>query len=84
MPSKFLIHDVSHTTLLVDLTEIGLPVEVYPPEGKIQFVPTLRFHSWRDAERYLIGLGADEDSLKSVKSLLMKTSVTMLTIPRKW
>ena len=33
-----LIHSLSHTILLVQITEIGLPAEVYPPGGKPQLV----------------------------------------------
>lgn len=43
MKHRFLIHELNHTVLLVDITGIGLPTEIYPYEGKSHSVPTLRF-----------------------------------------
>jgi hypothetical protein len=44
---------VNHTTLLVDISEIGLGTEVYPPLGKTQPVPSIRFQTRHDAEERL-------------------------------
>jgi hypothetical protein len=76
MLRRFLIHKLNHTSLLVDITEVGLPTEIYPPEGKRQSLPSLRFQSWRDAEQYLMGLGAKRASLKAAG----KMDVAVLTI----
>ncbi|MGP8156664.1 MAG: hypothetical protein ACLQMT_07360 [Candidatus Acidiferrales bacterium] len=77
---RFLIHKLNHTTLLVDITEIGLPREIYPPEGKLQTVPSLRFRSWNHAEQYLLGLGASQKSLSAAVESLKKAGVAVLTI----
>jgi len=81
MKHRFLIHSLNHTSLLVNITEIGSPTEVYPPEGKSQSVPSLRFQGWHNVERYLLGLGANQKSLSSLAETLKKTSVAVLTIP---
>jgi hypothetical protein len=47
MKHRFLLYRLSHTVIAVDLTEIDLPTEIYPPGGKKQMVPTLRFQSWK-------------------------------------
>jgi hypothetical protein len=36
---RFVVYPLNHTILLVDLTEIGIPDEIYPQEGKLQMVP---------------------------------------------
>jgi len=36
---KFLIHSVSHTFLLVDLTELGPSNEIYPPRASCRPYP---------------------------------------------
>lgn len=67
-------------TLLVDITQIGLPNEIYPPEGKLQSVPSLRFQTWRHAEQYLLGLGAAQGPLDATVEKLKKAGVAVLTI----
>jgi hypothetical protein len=81
MKHRFLIHSLNHTSLLVDITEVGSPTEVYPPEGKLQSVRSLRFQGWHNAERYLLGLGANQKSLNTLAETLKNTSVGVLTIP---
>ena len=80
MRHRFLIHELNHTALLVDITEIGLPTEILPREGTAQSVPSLRFRSWHDAEQHLLGLGAAQDALNSAKEGLKKVGVAVLTI----
>ena len=81
MKYRFLIHNLNHTTLLVDITSIGLPNEIYPPEGKSQTVPSLRFQGWAHVEKYLIELGADDGALQRLKEALKKADSGVLTIP---
>jgi hypothetical protein len=81
MKRRFLIHSLNHTSLVVDITEIGLPTEIYPPEGKLQPVPSLRFQNWHSVEEHLLGLGANRKSLDCVVETLKRTSVAVLTIP---
>jgi len=76
MKYRFLLHSLNHTVVVVDITELGLPTEIYPPTGKRQTVPSLRFQSWGDAEQYLVGLGARAQEIAGLK----KTSVAVLTI----
>ena len=81
MKRRFLIHNLNHTSLVVDITEIGLPTEIYPPEGKLQPVPSLRFQNWHNVEEHLRGLGANRKSLDCVVETLKRTSVAVLTSP---
>jgi len=80
MKHRFLIHSLNHTTLLLDITEIGLPAEVYPPEGKPQAVQSLRFQTWHAAEEHLLGLGASQRSLSAAIESLKKAGAAVLTI----
>ena len=76
MNHRFIIYSFSHTILVVDITEIGLPTEIYPPDGKRQLVPTLRFQSWRDVEQHLSSLGADAEVLGNLHTI----GLSVLTI----
>jgi hypothetical protein len=80
MLRRFLIHSLSHTWLIVDITEIGPPTEIYPKEGKEQTVSSLRFQSWRDVERHFLALGASADTLEEASAWLKKCSVAVLTV----
>ena len=80
MKHRFLIHSLNHTSLLVDITSVGLPIAILPPEGKPQTVPSLRFQTWADAKRYLGGLGATTEDLDRAEVNLKRTSVALLTI----
>ena len=80
MKSRFLLHSLNHTIVLVDITKIGLPNEIYPPEGKPQSVSALRFQTWKNAETHLLGLGATSGVIDQTYSQLHKTSVAVLTI----
>jgi hypothetical protein len=80
MKHRFLLHSLSHTFVVVDITEIGLPTEAYPPEGKEQIVPSLRFQSWTAAERYFLSLGAGAEVLQGTLSALKRQSVAVMTI----
>ena len=80
MRHRFLLYRLSHTILVVDISEIGLPNEIFPPEGKRQVVPTIRFQSWKDVERCLLGFGADAQSLKSASGRFERDGFDVLTI----
>jgi hypothetical protein len=80
MKHRFLVHDLNHTTLLVDITAVGLPEEIYPPEGTPQPVSSRRFKTWRDAEQHLLGMGANQEQLRSTFEQAKKNSVAVLTI----
>jgi hypothetical protein len=80
MKHRFLVHALNHTILLVDITAIGLPVDIYPHEGRPQTVPTLRFQAWSRARQNLQGLGASEERLDEIETILKRASVAVLTI----
>ena len=80
MRHRFLLYRLSHTVVVVDLTEIGLPMEIYPPDGKRQMVPALRFQSFKDVERYLLSLGADVEGLGKTSGQFHNTGFGLLTI----
>jgi len=79
--NRFLIHELNHTILIVDITPVGLPTEVYPPEGKNQELMALRFQGWERAEEFLQDRGADLKLLGQTRDSLRKSSVAVLTIP---
>jgi hypothetical protein len=80
MKHRFLIHSLNHTNLLVDISEIGLPAEVFPAQGKPQPVLSLRFQTWQHAEQHLLGLGAAQGSLSATVDSLNKVGVAVLPI----
>ena len=80
MKHRFLLHSLSHTYVVVDITNVGLPTTIYPAAGQEQMVPLVRFQSWRDVERYFLNLGADQEALEKTSAWLGKTSVAVLTI----
>lgn len=77
---RFILHSLSHTTLVIDISGIGLPGEIYPEAGKREYVSTLRFKAWDDANRYLLSLGADGQQLDLMKLQLNKIGVAVLTV----
>jgi|HubBroStandDraft_3_1064219.scaffolds.fasta_scaffold352287_1 hypothetical protein len=80
MKHRFLLCRLSHTVMVVDLTEIGLPTETYPLDGKKQTVPTLRLQSWKDVELYFLSLGADAEALGQTSAQFNNTGFGVLTI----
>jgi hypothetical protein len=80
MKHRFLLHSLSHTLVVVDITKIGLPTEIYPRTGQEQTVAVARFQSWRDAEQYFLTLGADAEELERTSAQLKEASVAVLTI----
>jgi hypothetical protein len=77
---RYLIWEVNHTIVLIDATPIGLPNEIYPPEGKRQSLTCLRFQGWTPAERFLHADGADAKALSRVRKEHMGSGVSVLTI----
>jgi hypothetical protein len=81
MKHRLLLHSLSHTVVVVDITEIGPPTEIYPREGKRQLVPSFRFQSWKDADAYFLQLGADPDLIEKAAASIQKAGVAVLSIP---
>jgi hypothetical protein len=77
---RFLLHSLSHTTLIVDITQLGLPTTIYPPQGEPDQVPVLRFQSWNHAANYLVRAGADDEAIQKAASDLRNTSLAVVTI----
>ncbi len=80
MIARFLIYPLNHTILAVDVTEIGLPTGIYPPDGELKMLPSLRFHNWRYAEAYFLKKGARPDIIAKISALVAKGSIAELTI----
>lgn len=81
MRARYLVHKLNHTILLVDITPIGLPTEIYPPEGKQQKVTSIRFQSWLLAEQFLAKAGASSKLLDELRNTLKASGVAVLTVP---
>jgi hypothetical protein len=69
MKHRFLIHCLSHTIWFVDITEIFLPAEVYPPNGEPHPMNSLRFHTRHAGQKYLLGLGRPNGHSTAAESL---------------
>jgi hypothetical protein len=80
--NRYLIHLINHTALLIDITPIGIPSEVLPPEGEERALSSARFRSWKFAEQFLLKEGADPKQLRKAEDTLNATSLAVLTILR--
>lgn len=80
MISRFLIYPLNHTVLVVDLSEIGLPKGLYPPEGDLKMIASYRFHNRSYAERFLAAKGANPEELQKTLSRVDKGMIQVLTI----
>lgn len=80
MKFRYLVHNLNHTTLLVDITPVGLPSEIFPREGKLQTLQSLRFQGWSAAEKHLRKQGAGDRELQALKESLAKSGAGVLTI----
>ncbi len=80
MVHRFVIYPFSHTMLLIDITEIGRPNEIFPPEGNIQMVPTIHFQSWQHVETYLLQNGADANALAKAIADGKRGRISVLSI----
>ena len=43
MRARYLVRELNHAILSVDITPTGQPTEIHPPEGKQQTVTSIRF-----------------------------------------
>lgn len=80
MKHRFLIHSINHTILVVDITPVPLPTEIYPSEGRAMKLDALRFQAWKDAEQYFLGLGASTEALKEIPDQLKSIGLKVLTV----
>jgi len=80
MKHRFLIHALSHTILVVDITQFGTEIEINPRTGNTKMVPALRFPVWKEAEHYFRANGADLETINQILTQLKKASVAVMTI----
>jgi hypothetical protein len=80
MIPRFVIYPLNHTILVLDVTEIGLPTGIYPPEGELKMVPSIRFHNWRYAEAFFVTRGARQEELEKLSALVKRGMIAVLTI----
>lgn len=80
MTHRFLIHSLSHTFVVVDITNVGPSAQVLPRSGQHLTLPAIRFQSWKDAEQYFLSLGAGTALLASTSACLKSTSSAVLTV----
>ncbi len=80
MKHRFLLHNLNHTILCVDITSVGIPVGIITDEGQTKTLPSIRFRTWSNAEHHFLGLGANQESLRTTLESLKKNDVAVLTI----
>jgi hypothetical protein len=81
MKHRFLIHLLSHTVLVVDISQFGVEIESSNVRtGNTKMVPALRFPVWKEAEQYLRVNGVDSETLEKTHAQLSKASVAVVTI----
>ncbi len=71
MKHRFLLHSLSHTFLVVEITELS---------AQNQTVPFVRFQNWTDAEQYFLAMGATPESVAETLAWLQRCSTAVLTI----
>jgi hypothetical protein len=76
----FLLYRLSHTTLVFDISQVGLPEEIYPPRGKEQMIPMRRFQTWKDVEGHLAGLEANSEAIREASIHFQRAGLAALTI----
>jgi hypothetical protein len=80
MKHRFLPYKLSHSIVVIDITELGLTNEIFPPTGKQQMIPSLRFQSWIDVQQYFSSLGADTEAVNKTSAAFNKAGWAVLTI----
>ena len=75
---RYVLHEINHTVLLIDITSISIPREILPTEGKAEDLLSLRFQSWKWAEKFLLDNGASCENLDKTRDLLTKTSMAIV------
>jgi len=78
--NRFLVHSLSHTILVVDVTQCGLAIEENPRTKNTKMVPALRFINWKEAEQYFRAKGASGATITATHNALDKNSVAAMTI----
>ena len=76
---RYVLHEINHTVLLIDITPISIPREIFPPEGKAENLLSLRFQTWKWAEKFLLNSGVSRDNLNKTQDSLTKTSMAIVS-----
>jgi hypothetical protein len=80
MKHRFLVHSLSHTILVVDITHFGIQIETNARPRNTKMIPALRFPVWKEAEQYFRANGADSSILEETRRNLDKAGVAVMTI----
>ena len=80
MKHRLLLYKLNHTMLCVDISNIGLPTEKIADEGETKMVPSIRFRTWANVEKYFLGLGTVRDSLHATEESFRANGFAVLTI----
>lgn len=75
---SYIAHQINHTILLIDISSIFPPTIILPPEGETRELLSLRFQSWRFAEKFLLDGGARRESLDEAQDSLRKVGVAQV------
>ena len=75
---RYLLFEVHHLVLLIDVTSVGPRYETIPAKGKSEPLPSLLFRSWQCAEEFLLEAGASRDDLDKARDSLRKMDVGLL------
>jgi hypothetical protein len=80
MKHRFLLHSLSHTILVVDVSQIGIELQIDGRGPDTQAVPTFRFRSWKDAAQFLRAKEADDDTIAKAGLSLRRNCVALITV----
>ena len=80
MKHRLLLYKLNHTILCVDISSIGLPTEKIADESETKMVPSVRFRTWANVEKYFLGLGARRESLRTTEESFRANGFAVLTI----
>ena len=80
MKHRFLIHSLSHTILVVDITQFGIQIEIDARTGNMKMIPAFRFPVWKEAEQYFRAKEADDETIERTQAQLSKNSTAVMTI----
>ena len=80
MKHRFLLHSLNHSTLVIDITEVGMTTEIKPRTGKAQMLPAVRFTNWQDVEQYFRANGANQEMIEQTRTMLRKIGFAAMTV----
>ena len=80
MKHRFLLHSLSHSIVIVDITGFGISTRTETAIASASTVPAFRFSSRREVKEFLQARGADTDALDAMFLQLGSASTAVLTI----